>query len=170
MIIECGIFGKFCSQEGNTMASPMKTLSINNGIKAKIQQCRELENLRRELERDISRLVDVLATSSAHKDEDLVFVPEVSDPTDTPQDSWVAQQQREERIWFRVRQMASEISFRAHRAVCERMHKEGALRRIDVKSRLAHLKKRLVAISSALDSLEEILDQSLAKSVQSISA
>jgi hypothetical protein len=119
---------------------------------ARVRQIRELEGIQRELSQSIRRLGLALRASSARGHDDLVHVAGgLEQPASQMADSLdaVGQQQKIERTWSRVVQMAAELDLEARRAVGARMREVGIYRRCEVESRLEQLQDRLIAVSQA---------------------
>jgi hypothetical protein len=123
---------------------------------ARVRQLRELDDAKRELNRQIKRLSQALATSGARAQDDLVFVP---GGLETPADAGrtgileIEQQKKIERTWKVVRKMAGDLSLSASKAVARRMRDLGVYRLSEVEARLERLHRRMTAVHNASHSM-----------------
>lgn len=123
---------------------------------ARVRQLRELDDVKRELNRQIKHLSQALAASGARAQDDLVFVP---GGLETPADPGrtglleIERQKKTERTWKVVRQMAGDLSLSAAKAVAKRMRDLGVYRLSEVEARLEQLHRRMTAVHNASHSM-----------------
>jgi hypothetical protein len=130
------------------ISAVMAVARSNAHLRGRVRQLREIESLRRGLDRRLRRLTQALELSGSSEGEELVAVPGgLQSPA--PQTAPAAERRRRARVWRRAWDMSKGIPDGARDAVRDRMRAEGMYRRAEVEAVRDQLQARIQALSVA---------------------